>query len=297
MAALPSAPRSPRGPDVVVGAFLVVAIALGLAACHGAHPPAQRPGPAPTPAALLAELRAQQARVTTLDARVRATSWLSGERLRATVNILADRTGRLRFEAEVSLQGTVAVLTTNGGQFASLDLQKNTLIRGPACPAAVASLVKIPLLPEEVAAILMGDVAVPAARGEPRVSWDAQRGLDRLEVAGRDGSTAAILFDPLDATGTGTRHLRGVVVTHPDGKTWWRTSYEDFGDVAPAGGGAPVSLPALVRFAEGDRSFDDGVDVKFKDRRVGAALADGAFTLEDKPGVVTSWTGCPEEVR
>ena len=61
----------------------------------------------PTADALMAALAAQQAAVRGMNARVRATSWLGGERVRATVNMLVERDGHLRFEAEVSLQGTV----------------------------------------------------------------------------------------------------------------------------------------------------------------------------------------------
>ena len=111
---------------VVPGAFV--------AGCVHA-PPVARPYPAPTPDALAAALAARQQAVAGMSARVRATSWLGGERVRATVNMLVERDGHLRFEAEVSLQGTVATLATDGATFALLDARKNELSRGPACPA------------------------------------------------------------------------------------------------------------------------------------------------------------------
>ena len=111
----------------------------------------------------MAALAARQQAVAGMSARVRATSWLGGERVRATVNMLVERDGHLRFEAEVSLQGTVATLATDGATFALLDARKNELSRGPACPANVASLIRIPLAPAEVAAILLGDARLPEA--------------------------------------------------------------------------------------------------------------------------------------
>ena len=126
-------------------------------------PPVARPYPAPTPEALTAALAARQQAVAGMSARVRATSWLGGERVRATVNMLVERDGHLRFEAEVSLQGTVATLATDGATFALLDARKNELSRGPACPANVASLIRIPLAPADVAAILLGDARLPEA--------------------------------------------------------------------------------------------------------------------------------------
>src|SRR6478752_6158849 len=128
-------------------ALAVGAIALGaLAACCGhAPPPAVRPYPAPAADALIAALAAQQAAVRGMSARARATSWLGGERVRATVNMLVERDGHLRFEAEISLQGTVAVLATDGTAFALYDAHRNEFSRGPACPANVASMIRIPL--------------------------------------------------------------------------------------------------------------------------------------------------------
>jgi len=257
--------------------------------CHPQHPSA-RPGPPPDPSELLEALRAQQQRVPTLDARVRATSWLSGERLRATVTLLAARDGRLRFEAEVSLQGTVAILTTHDGQFASLDLQKSLLQRGPACPGNVATLMKIPLAPEEVGAILMGDVALPApsSHTESVVSWDDVHGLDQLHTNGASrGSTLVLSFEP-----NAGHRLRAAEAHDAAGKTLWRTSYEEFESVAPADGRGTLSLPSLVKFAEGTQSFDNGVDVKFKERRGGYALADDAFLLRAPPGVTSELVGC-----
>ena len=158
-------------------------------------PPAVRPYPPPTAAELAATLAAHQAAVRSMNARVRATSWLGGDRVRATVLMLVTRAGQLRFEAEVSLQGTVATLATDGVRFALLDVHKNELRQGPACPANVASLIRIPLAPAEVAAILLGDLAldpIPSEAGA--VSWDPTRGADVWTLPSPLGATADPTF-------------------------------------------------------------------------------------------------------
>src|SRR5262245_64978084 len=109
--------------------------ACALAACCAHATPVVRPYPAPAADALVAALAAQQAAVRGMNARVRATSWLGGERVRATVNLLVERDGRLRLEAEISLQGTVATLAVDGTSFTLHDAHKNEFERGPACPA------------------------------------------------------------------------------------------------------------------------------------------------------------------
>ena len=141
-----------------VHAFLVGALAT--AGCVHA-PPVARPYPAPTGDELAGLLATRATTVHALNARARATSWLGGERVRATVLMLVERDGHLRFEAEVSLQGTVATLATDGRTFALLDARKNELSRGPACPSNVASLVRIPLAPADVAEAIVYALAQP----------------------------------------------------------------------------------------------------------------------------------------
>jgi outer membrane lipoprotein-sorting protein len=258
-------------------ALLLAGTLLGAACPHA--PPVARPYPAPAPEALLASLRARQAAVTAMSARVRATSWLGGERVRATVNMLVERDGHLRFEAEVSLQGTVATLVTDGTTFALLDARKNELSRGPACPANVASLIRIPLAPADVAAILLGDARLPeAGEGAPLVGWEPHLGADVLAVPARDGGTLQLFFKGSD--------LVAATRTGPDGAPLWRTSYQDFETVNGQ------RLPRTILFAEHAASFDDGVEIRFKDRSLGGTPPAAAFTLEPPPGVAVRDVGC-----
>jgi hypothetical protein len=262
-------------------ALLALAIlpALGAGCVHA--PPVARPYAAPTADELNALLEARAAAVRSLNARAKATSWLGGERVRATVLMLVERDGHLRFEAEVSLQGTVATLATDGQRFALLDARRNELSRGPACPVNVASLVRIPLAPADVAAIILGDAGRPAgATVSPNVAWDAERGADVLELA-TPGETLHVFF---------ARHGGAVDVVGAEvlagGKRRWRTAYDDF-----EGAGA-ARLPTRIRFAEAAGSYEDGVEIKLKDRQLGVAPPPGAFELAAPPGVTVKDVGC-----
>jgi hypothetical protein len=261
-------------------AVVLAGVLVGSACPHA--PPVARPYPAPTAEALLGSLRAHQTAVAGMSARVRATSWLGGERVRATVNMLVQRDGHLRFEAEVSLQGTVATLATDGAAFALLDARKNELSRGPACPGNVASLIRIPLAPADVAAILLGDARLPeAADGAPLVGWEPHLGADVLAVPARDGGTLQLFFKGADA-----RDLVAATRTGPDGAPLWRTSYQDLETVDGQ------RLPRTILFAEHAASFDDGVEIRFKDRSLGGTPPAGAFQLEPPPGVAVRDVGC-----
>jgi Domain of unknown function (DUF4292) len=267
-----------------VPAALTLGFGLGLLAAGCAHaPPVTRPYAAPAPEALAATLAARQSAVQGMSARVRATSWLGGERVRATVNMLVQRDGHLRFEAEVSLQGTVATLATDGATFALLDARKNELSRGPACPANVASMIRIPLAPADVAAVLLGDARLPAdAEGPPLVGWEPRLGADVLAVRDRRGGALQLFF-----RGEGTaRELVAVTRVGADGAPLWRTAYQDFETVAGQ------RLPKTILFAERNTSFDDGVEIRFKDRALDGAPPASAFTLAAPPGVAVRDVGC-----
>jgi outer membrane lipoprotein-sorting protein len=248
-----------------------------------------RPYPPPSAAELVAALEAQQHLVRSLNARARATSWLGGERVRATVLMLVDRPGRLRFEAEVSLQGTVAILATDGERFALYDATKNVLQLGPACPANVASLIRIPLLPADIAAILLGDVRIDHLPGTREVDWDGTRAADVLAVPRADGKLQLFWQRP-----GGQVRLVGVSAVGSDGRNRWRVSFEDFAEVSagPAGPPRGVALPQTIHFAQGDESFDNGVEIKLKERRLNEPLAADAFTLRPPSGATVSQVGC-----
>lgn len=298
-----------------IAIILAATLALLASGCPRPHLVA-RPYP-PPPAAMLREaLLARQRLVTSMNARARATSWLGGDRVRATVMMLVDRPGRLRFEAEVSLQGTVAVLATDGRHFAFLDTMKNELRRGPACPANVASLIRIPLGPADVAAILLGDLRLPpaasggATESQDTVDWDPARAADVLAVRRADGWLRILMQEANSVAATAgssrqeplhdPRHdprILGATATGPDGRPRWRVDFEDFATVEAADpGGGParqVVLPQTIRFAEGDTSFDEGVEIKFRQRSVNDRADAAAFELASVPNAATIEVGCP----
>jgi hypothetical protein len=272
---------------------LAAAAAVALGGCPR-HVRIERPYPPPAPAALRALVVARQQEVRTLNGRVRATSWMGGERLKATVLALVERPGRLRLEAEVTLQGTVAVLTTDGASFAFLDTRKNELRRGPACPANVASLIRIPLAPADVAAILLGDARAPDASpaGDDQVTWDGDLGADVLDVRRDEGGRLRYAIKQL----AGNRpQIVAVTAVDAAGAPAWRVSFEDFVDVplASSRSTAPLSLPGTIRFAEGNASFDNGVEIHFKDRALNEPSPPEAFTLKAPPTTTIIEGGCP----
>src|SRR5262249_52238253 len=120
----------------------------------------------------------------------------------------------------------------------------------------------------------------PDAAVSRDVAWDAARGADVLELAG-SGVTLRVFFARKD----GAVDLVGAEALSA-GKRLWRTSYEDFEAVGTA------RLPRTILFAEGDASYDDGVEIKIKDRTINAAPPEGSFVLTPLPGVAVKDVGC-----
>jgi hypothetical protein len=271
-----------------LGLLLLAAGALA-AACTTARLQT-RSYPPPTAEELLAVVRARQAAVSAMNVEARATSWLSGERVRGTVQMLVGRKGQLRFEAEVALQGTVAVLAVDGAEFTFIDNQKHLFRAGPACPANVASIIRIPLAPAEVAAILLGDALLPAAGTGARVEWDGARGADVLVLPGPQGTAlwlglrrpnpVAPAWDVIYLEG----QAGGGRGSQPGDR--WRVAYDDF---ERQGG---VALPRLVRFAEPGKDWDDGVEIKIRERALNPSFPAGAFTLTPPPGYAVEQAVC-----
>ena len=126
------------------------------------------------------------------------------------------------------------------------------------------------------------------------------------KLAGDDGGSAAVaLFEDFEqvVTGLGIKRFKSPIVkneklnaakragdaaiaTVAAGKRLWRTSYEDFEAVGAA------RLPRTILFAEGDGSYDDGVEIKVKDRTINQAAAEGSFVLAPPPGAAVRDVGC-----
>jgi hypothetical protein len=72
----------------------------------------------------------------------------------------------------------------------------------------------------------------------------------------------------------------------------WRVAFDDVKSVNG------VSLPGRIRFAEPGKSFDDGVEVKVKERMgVNRPLRDESFVLAAPAGFQSEHLPCPGERR
>jgi len=167
---------------------------LALAACHPRRPP---PDLSLDPAALLAEVKAAQARVVTVQGRARVGVDAPDGSGGGEQYLVAERPGRLRIEAYDFFGNVVAVLAVEDGRLALYDARERTFLRGAATPANLGRLVPVPLPPEALVTLLCGSAPllegtpVSAEPGDGRVVLTLRAGdlLQRLEV----GPGAALL--------------------------------------------------------------------------------------------------------
>jgi hypothetical protein len=271
---------------------LLAALAGGLGCAPGFI--AQRPYPAPSPAELLAGLRARQQAVRAVDLETRTSSWLGGERARATVLMLVDRPGRLRFEVEVALHGPVATLVNDGQLFALLDLNGRVYRHGPPCPSNLALLVPVPLRPAEIAALLLGDAPLHPGAQTGELKWDGMAQADVLEIQNPGGGRelAERVWVSMRPTRARDRwDVVGLQARPQPGAGRWRVAYEDLTVVDG------FAQPGLIRFAEPGRRFEDGVEIVVKSRRLNPELRPQAFTLAPAEGFATVHHPCPPDTH
>lgn len=155
---------SPRGP---ARAARALALALGALAAAGCAP-RLRPAPAglpSAPAALLAEVRAAQGRVTTVQGTARVA--VDGPEGAGGVEqfLAAGRPGLLRVETHDFFGNVLSVLAVEDGRLALYDARERVFYRGPATAANIGRLVPVPLPPEDLVTLLCG--SAPLLDGDP----------------------------------------------------------------------------------------------------------------------------------
>jgi hypothetical protein len=153
---------------------------VALAGCHPRLPP---PDLSLDPVALLAEVRAAQARVVSVQGRARvgvdAPSGSGG----TEQWLVAERPGRLRIEVQDFFGNVVASLAVEDGRLALYDAKERTFLRGAATPANLARLLPVAISPEALVTLLCG--SAPLLDGRPEA---AEPGDGSVLLTLRDGT-------------------------------------------------------------------------------------------------------------
>jgi outer membrane lipoprotein-sorting protein len=235
---------------------------------------------APVPGNLLSTVNRLNRKTRSLRAKAKADQFTSKGRVKLTVFLLVERPGKLRFEATV-LDNTVAILTSDGSNFASIDFKKHVAYRGPASPCNIARIFRIPLSPEHVGVVMMG--GVPVLRHDSvRVSWDKCTGAEVLTLKNTGSKLTQKIYLKRRK---GMWQITGSKIYDGRGRKLVSLKFKRF----KRKGGRWV--PHLIHFVM-RKPYTD-VLIRFDKLVVNIDIPQKAFTLEPPSKLPERWLTCP----
>lgn len=257
----------------------LLAFSLSIASCIK---PAVRPYAPPSGEQLMASLREHADKVRTLRATAKIDHMANGgQRVRVKVALLVARGGKLRFEADSPLGGSLATLTSDGTQFSLLDVRANRFLTGPAKACNVARMIRLNISPEDIGNVLMGSAPLPADARIKSTGWDPDNGgREVLTLALPDGGEEIIKMDAQNKTWDVRRAER----RDRAGKVLWRVTNDDFKD---HGG---VRLPDTSDVEEPPHGAD--AQIKFRNIEVNVELNDDLFRLPPPANLTAEPADC-----
>lgn len=271
--------------------LITIVVALFALGCPRSHCPTT---PHTDPERMMRMHRSLTRTVRALRAEARVEQHGRQGRLRGTVLLFLQRPDRVRFDAMTQL-GPVAVLTTDGESFQLLDHRNEAFLEGPACPENVARFLAIHMSGADVARFLVGDT--------PRLDTDqvslscGEEGYS-VELEHPDGRRQTLVYDVREGdedTPPDHQHLRlrSSTMRHPDGRTNWRATFDDYHVVRDPNDeeGRGVAFPFVVRFIDPDLDADTTVRIKELDLLEEAPDA-SVFRQTVPPGMTAEHSAC-----
>lgn len=244
----------------------MVAAALVMLGCPGryARPDDFRADPAP----LFEALATRSEVVQSLTAQLSLEVWRGDERVRLRQLVALRRPDHLRIDSLSPFDQPLSTLVSDGDRLEIYSLEERRFYVGRASPENLARLLPVQLAPDELVALLRGDV--PVTRHETAaVSWDADQGWYQLDLSGPEGRQR-VHFEPK------TRRVMAV-------QAWRGDTVRYIARFAEYGGDGPGAMPTRMRFEAPTRSIR--VDVDVTGHRLNPNLPDAAFDLEPPRGV------------
>jgi len=260
---------------------LVVVTALTI--LQGGSCVVERPYPAPKTEEVVAAVRARALRVQSLRAETRLSHRSEQGRVKATVRLMGERSGKLRADVVSPFDTPLATLVSNGSQFALIDSQKNRYYHGPAQPCNIARLLQLWLQPDDVLTILGGSTPlIEHQRAE--LAWDSRAGAEILTLHGA-GLVQTVRLDgqkrSWDLLLSEIKTTKGEVVL--------RIETGQFHTVA--GLRVPRSLKVAQPMVKAD------LDVAFQSLELNLKLPAEAFELPEAGGLPSQRVDCTTEIK
>jgi hypothetical protein len=238
----------------------------------------------------LARREATVAALSGIRAEARVDQRAKTGRIRGTVLMFVERAGRVRFDVMTQF-GPVAILTSDGSQFAYADFRENRYLTGETCPQNIARLLGVPLSAADTARFLLGGTPVlEFARSELKLDDDGHYLLSLHAQSGERQELELAVY-PEDIKLPPERQR--LYLVHSElfgtaGARVWRVSYEA---VEPLQVGASrLLVPKRVHIEQAAASSD--TLVYFKSIATNPHIPDDAFVQTARPGMQEEVATC-----
>jgi hypothetical protein len=252
---------------------------LVLAGCpHGDTP--KPSGPEPTVPEVVERLSKARGELHSFTGSAVMEYWLNGDRFKGDVLAMGESGAKVRIAALSPAGGsTIAEMACDGQSFVSVNYQSNCVMTGPCSKQSIASLFGIELAPDDFLHLALGTPPV-IAQPTGAVTWDASKGLYRVELAGSDGKQTFGLAAHDAQWDVVESELFGA-----DGKPEWTVKNAAF-DNAKDPDGKDHRVPSKSRFTSPNNQKAD-LTVEWHERTVNLAIDPSKFTIAVPPGLPT----------
>lgn len=228
-------------------AFAALAVLLLVSACRAPTPPRLLPVDDPRPRALLDAWRERVGDRRALSAVARFAVDAPGAgrggadlSLRSKQRLWLARPARLRVEVLGFLDTTVAVLTTDGAEYALLQTEDHSFDTGPVYPGLLWDAARLDLSPQEAVEVILG-APRPDAGLETGAAWQVGERV-RVELVDASGAVRRVVeFGPAG-------WIRRLEQRGAGGEPLWEARWDDYVEI----GGSPFARDVGLRSAEGD---------------------------------------------
>lgn len=228
-----------------------------------------RPEGAPTePGPVLAKLAERAAAVKSLSGMLALEVWQGDERVRLRQLVMVVRPDRIRVDTLSPFDQPLAMMASDGRTLTVYSLEHKRYEQGPATPANLARLLRLPLSGEELTALLAGGAPVPPG-ATTTLDWDDELGAHLLEIT--SGSRRQrIWVEPAAYRTVGLRTWEG-------DRTVLAARFGDYD------GEGPTAVPRRMRFEVPGQ--DLRVDARFEDHTLNVEPPADAFTIPPPQGI------------
>ena len=227
--------------------------------------------------------------LTSMRAEARVDQRAKSGRIRGTVLMFVEQSGRVRFDVMTQF-GPIAILTSDGEHFAFSDLREKRYLSGETCPENIARLLGVPLSAQETARFLLGGTPLLEHAQAKLTQTKEGHYLLALQAEGARQELELSVY-PQDLAVAPAQQRLALVRSELWGERGvhvWRVSYADLSPLRL--NGRELLVPMRVRIEQPAQGSD--TLVQFKTIAENPRIPDDAFVQSPRPGMQEEAAPC-----